>query len=79
MVFKGLTVHVFHTDLSVLEALKNIEAGNDRVDTFELVVQLKKVCSMLVQDTIQQYLNSGTPAKLIPLISELLAGPTQLA
>ena len=42
---------------------------------------------MLIQDTVQQYLNSDRPDKLLPfdlwvnffpLISELLADPTQL-
>ena len=39
MVFKGLAVHIFHTDLSVLEVLKDIEAEQER-NMFELAVQL---------------------------------------
>jgi hypothetical protein len=45
VIVKGLAVHVFHTDASVLEVLRNIEAGE--VNSIELLIQLQNVCSML--------------------------------
>ena len=37
VVFAGLNVFVFHSDVSVLEVLKNIES-NDEGDIFELAI-----------------------------------------
>lgn len=45
VIVKGLAVHVFHTDASVLEVLRNIEAGE--VNSIELLIQLQNICSML--------------------------------